>query len=71
MSPAISPVAPSPTLPLSSRHPSVSFGGFGLRKARPAAEVLPDLVESYERSLRLRETDGAAPEEKPHDDAGA
>ena len=30
MSPAISPVAPSPTLPLSSRHPSVSFGGFGL-----------------------------------------
>ena len=39
--------------------------------ARPAAEVLPALVESYERSLRLRETDGAAPEEKPHDDAGA
>ncbi len=39
--------------------------------ARPAAEVMPDLVESYERSLRLRETDGAAPEEKPHDDAGA
>ena len=32
---------------------------------------MPDLVESYERSLRLRETDGAAPEEKPHDDAGA
>ena len=31
MSPAISPVAPSPTLPLSSRRPSVSFGGFGLR----------------------------------------
>ena len=30
MSPAISPVAPSPTLPLSSRRPSVSFGGFGL-----------------------------------------
>ena len=29
-SPAISPVAPSPTLPLSSRRPSVSFGGFGL-----------------------------------------
>jgi hypothetical protein len=28
--------------------------------ARPAAEVLPDLVESYRRSLRLRETDGAA-----------
>ena len=41
------------------------------REARPAAEVLPALVESYERSLRLRETDGAAPEEKPHDDAGA
>ena len=39
--------------------------------ARPAAEVLPALVESYERSLRLRETDGAAPEEKPHDDVGA
>ena len=34
MSPAISPVAPSPTLPLSSRHPSVSFGGFGLRDSR-------------------------------------
>ena len=31
MSPAISPVAPSPTLPLSSRRPSVSFGGFGFR----------------------------------------
>ena len=31
MSPAISPVAPSPTLPLSSRRPSVSFGGFGLK----------------------------------------
>ena len=31
MSPAISPVAPSPTLPLSSRRPSVSFGGFGVR----------------------------------------
>ena len=28
---AISPVAPSPPLPLSSRRPSVSFGGFGLR----------------------------------------
>ena len=41
------------------------------KRARPAAEVMPDLVESYERSLRLRETDGAAPEEKPHDDAGA
>ena len=41
------------------------------REARPAAEVLPDLVESYRRSLRLRETDGAASEEKPHDDAGA
>jgi hypothetical protein len=39
--------------------------------ARPAAEVLPDLVESYRRSLRLRETDGAAPEEKPRDDAEA
>ena len=33
MSPAISPVAPSPTLPLSSRRPSVSFGGFGLTQA--------------------------------------
>ena len=33
MSPAISPVAPSPTLPLSSRRPSVSFGGFGLNGA--------------------------------------
>ena len=32
MSPAISPVAPSPTLPLSSRRPSVSFGGFGVRR---------------------------------------
>ena len=28
---AISPVAPSPPPPLSSRRPSVSFGGFGLR----------------------------------------
>ncbi len=34
MSPAISPVAPSPTLPLSSRRPSVSFGGFGVKVAR-------------------------------------
>ena len=32
---------------------------------------MPALVESYERSLRLRETDGAATEEKPHDDVGA
>ena len=31
--------------------------------ARPAAEVLPDLVESYRRSRRLRETDGAVPED--------
>ena len=36
MSPAISPVAPSPTLPLSSRRPSVSFGGFGLRVSDPS-----------------------------------
>jgi hypothetical protein len=41
------------------------------KEARPAAEVMPDLVESYRRSLLLRETDGAAPEEKPRDDAEA
>ena len=41
------------------------------REARPADEVLPDLVESYRRSLGLQETAGAAPEENPHDDAGA
>ena len=41
MSPAISPVAPSPTLPLSSRRPSVSFGGFGVRDAlnNPSARL--------------------------------
>ena len=32
--------------------------------ARPAVEVLPDLVESYRRSLRLRENCGAAPEDR-------
>ena len=31
--------------------------------ARPAVEVLPDLVESYRRSLRQRENCGAAPED--------
>ena len=31
--------------------------------ARPAIEVMPDLVESYRRSRRLRETDGAVPED--------
>ena len=41
------------------------------KEARPAAEVMPDLVESYRRSLLLRETDGAAPEEKPRVDAAA
>ena len=38
---------------------------------RPAIEVLPDLVESYRRTLRVRERDGAVSEEEPHDDAGA
>ena len=38
-SPAISPVAPSPTLPLSSRRPSVSFGGFGLIGLEGIAEL--------------------------------
>ena len=33
------------------------------KEARPADEVLPDLVESYRRSLRQRETDGAALED--------
>ena len=32
------------------------------KRARPAAEVLPDLVESYRRSRRLREAGEAAPE---------
>ena len=42
MSPAISPVAPSPTLPLSSRRPSVSFGGFGLTSPRRFGGRGPD-----------------------------
>ena len=41
------PVAPSPTLPLSSRRPSVSFGGFGLRN--PAATT----VRLGPKSLRI------------------
>ena len=41
------------------------------REARPAAEVLPDLVESYRRSLHLRETCDAVTEEEPRADAGA
>ena len=41
------------------------------REARPAAEVMPDLVESYRRSRRLRETCDAATEEEPRADEGA
>ena len=41
------------------------------REARPAAEVLPDLVESYRRSLGLQETAEAASEGKPQVDEGA
>ena len=39
--------------------------------ARPAIEVMPDLVESYRRSLRLQETADAATEEEPRAGAGA
>ena len=51
MCPAISPVAPSPTLPLSSRRPSVSFGGFGFRHSRKVAR--DNTVKYRWRTLQL------------------
>ena len=52
MSPAISPVAPSPTLPLSSRRPSVSFGGFGLRDARSRKNHQPAFLQDVQQRVR-------------------
>ena len=45
---AISPVAPSPPLPLSSRRPSVSFGGFGVKRK--------DVKRKEDRAIVLRFT---------------
>ena len=69
MSPAISPVAPSPTLPLSSRRPSVSFGGFGLRldadvvawfkgHARDGRGYQTDINHALRQYVQLRESAG-------------
>ena len=41
------------------------------KRARPAIEVMPDLVEGFERARRQREAGEAAPEEKPRVDAAA